>query len=454
MDELWSEFLDKCEFIYLTDHPMGVPMDWLGRLEGFTPEDPLEARLLEELREAGEFRGPFTSYLKAREEKTLVADPRLQLRLVAGDPTTEPCDALLVPHDSDYVGPYALKKAGLEEQFHGRLVEEPQVIATPEQPFARLVLLPRLDSPEARALRLHVRKGLMAARQAGAKMLTLTHIPSVSPDLSEEFEAAEVISVARAFLREFSDSRIRLTVFRRATYPYYRHWIEALGGALPPKRPQPRAPVSEGPARESTLAAAEEALAGSVALGQSLFQRLREGIAGTVPYRPVPLRTFELRQALAHLELESHEGALRELAKLDDQGYDPVLPTFLRGVIVYDRVLRGGPPEALEPVAREVHTMRRNFELGPEAMVAVDLLLALSLRAVGRAEQATAWFEGARRAASVLEDAEYEAVFPRLAAVFAGDLEAPVRWEGTARLPDQEQVVVPVRLEAMKGRLF
>lgn len=468
--QLWNEFLDKCEFIYLTSHPRGVPFDWLEQLGDFTPEDHLEAELLERLPQAGSegFRELFGEFVERRAQLTLVSDPRLPLRLVLGDPTAQDGDALLVPHDSDYVGPYAVKRAGLGEQYEARLVERPTIVEVEAMPFARLVLLPRLVKARARALREHCRAGLEAAVEAGARTLVLTHIPCVSPDFSNDFAAAEVISAAREVLRQHPGTRIRLCIFQRAIYALYRRWLQALHSSAAPETEEPGPETARAPSGTPGFArTAGEVLTDGLSAGRSVFigvaERLRTSgirktitsLAGNLPLQPVAARTSEVRQALAYLELGSHEGALRELLKLEGRGFDPVLPAFLTGVVLYDKSLRQPDDSSLEEAATRTHRLRRSVELTPEAQVAIDLLLALCLRVAGRDEQASGWLEGARQAAAVLEERSYDEIFPALAAVFSGESEAVVRWQGTARVPDApEEVILPMHLEAIHSRLF
>ncbi len=330
---LWSEFLDKCEFVYLTAHPRGVPLNWLEELETFRPDDPLEASLKEDLARV-EFRSAYTRYLSARARASQLVAPKVPLRLVQEDPTSEPLDVLVTTGDWDRLGHYILERAGQEslEFYRAQQASEPIGVEAGDLPCRKLVVLPPIQTNSSAQLRKSCQKALAMASQIQALRVGITHVPSLHSALSDEFAAAEVVSAARDFLFKNKHSTLRISIFHRRNYPLYARWFQSLGAIasqaedLPPPAP-PRRPGLEGFLEEG------RELVGNVA------ERLQEAMgAGRRLLEASWQPTYETRQAEVYLELGDHDGALALLGRYGDSGQ--ALSEYLKSLILYDRYTR------------------------------------------------------------------------------------------------------------------
>lgn len=351
-DELWQEFLDKCEFVYLTEHPMGLPWAWLEELEDFEPADPIERQLLTDLRQAEEqqWKPAYNLYLERRNEAGRMAASKIGLRLNPGDPLIFGGDALICAGSWDRMGAYLLKKAGVEAQPSNK----PVGYDASGLSFRRLIVMPEDAKGGPRQLRKSLMEALTMAYFDGCRNMVVTHLPAAAGQFSDDFAAAEVLGGSRAFLMEQTLAQVRIVAFGRRLYPHYQRYMHSLGalrvvaeggvGADTPEAPSDPAAPRRRPTIE--LEAISDSAQGLLAQGRQLVSRAAQTISGQfeelVSSAPATVSAvkmnYDLRHALACLELGHHEGALQALGRYSDSGQ--ALVEYLKAVVIYDRYLR------------------------------------------------------------------------------------------------------------------
>ncbi|MGE0487900.1 MAG: hypothetical protein AB7S38_01665 [Vulcanimicrobiota bacterium] len=446
---LWNEFLDKCEFVYLTDHPRGVPLDWLQELQNFTPADPFEAELLARLSQAepDQFRSIFSSFLARRGPTTLMQAPKVPLRLVLEDPTSEPADVLIACGDWDRVGQYVLERAGptAAEFWASQPQDVPVGVDPGKLPCLKLILLPRIESASPRDLRNLCKKALAMAGQVEARRVVMTHVPSTHPELSDEFAAAEVVSAARDFLLGHKEASLRLAVFHRRTYPHYLRWLKTLGATQPLE-------ADDAPPVDSPSAPAfERILAGGRELVGTVGERLQGALgAGRRMLEGGWLPTYETRQAQMRLELGDHDGALELLGRFGDTGR--ALPEFVKSLICYDRYLRQG--EEADLILARAGLERLLVESAPtvEARLQLNLALAMCYQLDGRGKLAIDLLHQVGQGLRSLERLDQAEQIDQLALAFAESPRAKPFLRGTAPLEgDSIEVAMPFHQGTLAG---
>lgn len=352
MSVVWQEFLDKCEFVYLTEHSLGLPWEWLQEIEeDFVPEVSEEAWLLKALREseepAEEWRGLFQQYLRRLGERTRWSLPKIGLRLCMGDPVAHRGQALICPGEWDVMGEYVLRQTGVSVEASGTdLVGS----AGGEGPYRRMIFLPEEPEATPKQLRLRFKEALDMAYFDKCQEIVATHVPSARGQFADDFAAAELVGASRLFLMQHPKCRVRLVILRRRLFKYYERFVTSLGairvqaftGELDPE--QAPAPESEHRSVLADLAQQARGLVGKAAQGlQGLsLPKVDELFHSDGP--PKLVSTFEVRQSLAYLEFGEHEKALSALGRFSDSQSPWV--EYLKGVILYDRnAFHDGPDE-------------------------------------------------------------------------------------------------------------
>ena len=258
MSALWQEFLDKCEFVYLTDHPLGLPWDWLEEIGDFVPEVKEEAALLKNFTSsddpAAEWKGHFSQYLRRLGERTRWSLPKIGLRLCMGDPMAHRGQALICPGEWEAMGEYILRATGVSvESSSTELVGS----AGGEGPYRRMIFLPEEPECTPKQLRHRFKEALDMAFFDNCQEIVATHVPSARGQFADDFAAAELVGASRLFLMQHPKCRVRLVILRRRLYNYYERFVTSLGAirvqAFTGEMDPEQAPSIEEPRERSSV---------------------------------------------------------------------------------------------------------------------------------------------------------------------------------------------------------
>lgn len=413
MSALWQEFLDKCEFVYLTDHPLGLPWDWLEEIGDFVPEVKEEAALLTAFQEsedpAEDWRGHFRQYLRKLGERTRWSLPKIGLRLCMGDPMAHRGQALIAPGEWESMGEYILRCTEVAvEPSDSELVGS----GGGQGPYRRMIFLPEEPECTPKQLRHRFKEALEMAFFDNCQEIVATHVPSARGQFADDFAAAELVGASRLFLMQHPKCRVRLVILRRKLYAYYERFVTSLGAirveAFTGEMDPEQAPPLDSPEDRSVFAGLADQARGLVGRAAQSLQNLSvpkvdfaipQLSAGESPARF--LTSYEVRQSLAYLEFAEHDKALEALGRFSDSGSAWI--EYMKGAILYDRfAFHGGGEEdkilgkaiaarGTEELASDLRT-RRAFQLlstlfeSPDAEVWPRL--SQSLREVGMKQTA------------------------------------------------------------------
>lgn len=237
----WSEFLDKLDFVHLTDRWSMLPLHWL---DDEPPEvlSEIERELYDALLEqkdksgkkaekkvkklAQDYRRKLSAQPLALDANLCPPGSRVNLRYLDPENLGEG-DCLITVGPWDRVGHLICERAGAgDEESEGN---ESAVRREPgELSYRHLLIFPDKGTPSPRAFRSLCEKTLRQARGLGARSLTMTHLHLPQPGLSDHFAAAELVSAIRQMLRDGSGMSVEIVPFSHRVYRDYEHWFLSL----------------------------------------------------------------------------------------------------------------------------------------------------------------------------------------------------------------------------------
>jgi len=242
--ENWKEFLDKLDFVQLTDRWSLLPVHWLD--EDLPEElDELSRDLAQGLLEIHSGGGDDEEKMEAYQAVCREYRSRLSARPIHLDARLTPPgsrvtlrylnpedlgqgDCLITTGAWDRLGHLVTEKAHPGGEHLEAVGEEPVRQEPGELPFRHLMLFPDKGTPSPRAFRNLCEKTLRQARGLGARHFAITHLHLPQTGLADRFAAAEVVSAVRQMLRESPGTTVTLLVFSHRNHEDYRHWFESL----------------------------------------------------------------------------------------------------------------------------------------------------------------------------------------------------------------------------------
>lgn len=241
-EQQWNEFLDKLDFVQLTDRWQLLPLRWLD------PELPSSATPLArdmvagllELREesegvdwdrvrmlAGEYRRRLSSETISLDSRLTPPGSRVTLSYLDPENLGEG-DCLITVGSWDRLG-HLIAEAASPGGDHLEHVGDNPVRREPGKlNFRHLLLFPDKGTPSPRAFRALCEKTLRQARGLGARHLKVTHLHLPQTGLADRFAAAELVSALRQMLRESPGSTVDILAFSHRNFEDYRHWFDSL----------------------------------------------------------------------------------------------------------------------------------------------------------------------------------------------------------------------------------
>jgi hypothetical protein len=273
----WNEFLDKLDFVELTDRWNLLPLHWLDNefpsnlsesarvlVEGLIEAkgiDDEEARLARAKTLCAEYRGRLSSESISLDSRLTPPGSRVTLSFLNLNNLGEG-DCLITLGAWDRVG-YSIAKTAHPGGEHTENVgenptrKEPGVLN-----FRHLLLFPDKGTPSPRSFRSLCEKTLRQARGLGARSISMTHLHLPQTGLADRFAAAEVVSAVRAMLRESPGTTVDILAFTHRNFEDYEHWFESLKSLTR---------AEEGPGeRETTPPPVEETDEASSEVGDTL----------------------------------------------------------------------------------------------------------------------------------------------------------------------------------------
>lgn len=240
----WNEFLDKLDFVQLTERWSLLPLHWL------------DAEIPSEASELG--RSLATALLQVRdledevdrhrEIATHCAEYRRGLSTLSMSLGATMCppgsrvtlnylnpedlgrgDCFITLGSWDRVGHLVARLANPSGDYLESVGEEPVRIEAGALDFRDLLLFPDKGKASPRAFRALCEKTLRQARGLGARHLSLTHLQLPQTGLGDRFAAAEVVSAVRQIVREGPGTTVDILVFSHRHFEDYKHWFESLG---------------------------------------------------------------------------------------------------------------------------------------------------------------------------------------------------------------------------------
>ncbi len=247
----WSEFLDKLDFVQLTDRWSMLPLHWLDEeppeelfdsLSELKDEDEKERE--DQLKElASEYRRKLAAQPLALDASLCPPGSRVNLRYLDPNDLGQG-DCLITVGPWDRVGHLICERAGTDEE--GSEGNESAVRREPgELSYRHLLIFPDKGTPSPRAFRSLCEKTLRQARGLGARSLTMTHLHLPQPGLSDHFAAAELVSAIRQMLRDGSGMTVEIAPFSHRVYRDYKHWFLSLKELTKSDEPERSDPIPE-----------------------------------------------------------------------------------------------------------------------------------------------------------------------------------------------------------------
>lgn len=264
----WNEFLDKLDFVELTDRWKLLPLHWLdqnlpdevsdsardmvaGLLQAKTNDD--EAQRLEQVKAVcQEYRNRLSSQSLSLDSRLTPPGSRVTLSFLNLNNLGEG-DCLITLGAWDRVG-HSIAESAHPGADHTENVGENPVRKEPgELSFRHLLLFPDKGTPSPRSFRSLCEKTLRQARGLGARSMSITHLHLPQTGLADRFAAAEVVSAVRQMLRESPGTTVDILTFTHRNFEDYEHWFESLKSLTRaeegPKQaePEPSEPLDETP---------------------------------------------------------------------------------------------------------------------------------------------------------------------------------------------------------------
>lgn len=252
-DKQWNEFLDKLDFVELTERWNLLPLHWLDDEPPASLSDSAK-HLVAELLEARAVDDE-----KAREEIVREASSRYRERLshqaVTLDSRLTPPgsrvtlsfmnlnqlgegDCLIATGAWDRVG-YRIAEAAHPGGEHIEKVGDNPVRTEPGKlNFRHLLLFPDKGTPSPRSFRSLCEKTLRQARGLGARSISMAHLHLPQTGLADRFAAAEVVSAIRQMLRESPGVTVDILAFTHRNFEDYDHWFESLKSLMKAEEPE------------------------------------------------------------------------------------------------------------------------------------------------------------------------------------------------------------------------
>lgn len=267
-EQTWQEFLDKLDFVQLSERWGALPLHWL---EDPPPESltSAELRLYRALeacssaetveQQEEQLRAAVREFRQARREQSIalpasLTPPGSRVTLRYLDPEDlGQGDCLVSVGTWDRLGYYLASRAGWADQPE-EASDQPVRREPGALDYRHLVIFPAKGSPTPRAFRALCERTLRLARGLGARRLTVTHLHLPQPGLPDRFAAAELVSAIRQMIREGGGVSVEIAVLTPAQFQDYQHWFTSLvalssgqaEGAAPPA-PATAEPPAESP---------------------------------------------------------------------------------------------------------------------------------------------------------------------------------------------------------------
>lgn len=247
-EQQWDEFLDKLDFVQLTDRWGLLPLHWL---DGEFPESAgQKARELAEAlmaikdEDEGEERSDKVKNLcsdyrtglstEAISLNAKLSPPGSRVTLKYLDPQNlGEGDCLITVGSWDRVGHLLAELAHPEGEHQENVGEAPVRVEPGELNYRHLLLFPDKGTASPRAFRSLCEKTLRQARGLGAQHLAVTHLHLPQTGLADRFAAAELVSAVRQMLRESPGTTVDIMTFSHRNFEDYRHWFDSLQDLTP-----------------------------------------------------------------------------------------------------------------------------------------------------------------------------------------------------------------------------
>lgn len=272
----WDEFLDKLDFVQLSDRWNLLPLHWLDDdpPENITDlgrelvEGLLEVRDIEDEEErlekveavCREYRSRLAGLRLALDSRLCPPGSRVTLRYLDPENLGEG-DCLITVGSWDRVGYLIAEKANPGGEHVESVGDSPVRQEAGELPYRNILLFPDKGTPSPRAFRALCEKTFRQARGLGARHFTVTHLHLPQTGLADRFAAAELVSAVRQLLRDGPGTTVDILCFSHRNYEDYVHWFNSLKelsrASAPPSDYQGEEPEEEEshePASESEVA--------------------------------------------------------------------------------------------------------------------------------------------------------------------------------------------------------
>ncbi len=405
--QLWEDFLDKCEFVYLSDHPNGIPWTWLDELADFVPEGPQQAELLEHLRGCDDngFRKIFREYLQRCAETVIARDPMLDLKVVLGDVTQFGCDVVVCWYPGGYESDYIGRVLGVDWNAEGQgesLREFKWFTSTkPGNPLNVLGVAAYTGSNPREFRRLCVDM-LDEARRRGNTVAVVPMLP-LCAEFKLSFAAAELISAAREFLLRFyrdeESYKVVIVSARHRICRAHAYWLQVLNRDLGPTtdhlwgdKIEPQPPLTSGEQITSgeglktfwdDLRKRLPDWKGLSLRPSSSIQTVLAEPTAWLAGKKVPSNVkYRLKRVWALVALGLHERALEELQDFIQHGGFSAwkqAADFLEKLVYFDRYLRLKSPQDLKICKEGVQRSLENWGREGAGMAGIQLRVLLGL---------------------------------------------------------------------------
>lgn len=257
-DQQWNEFLDKLEFVQLTDRWSLLPLHWLddelpegtSELSGDLVAGLLTAREIDDEEEKEQrVIEVCRAHREALSEREVTLDARLtppgsRVTLAYLDPLKPGRgDCLITVGGWDRVGYKLAELAHPGEEHPESVGDAPRRVEPGELDFQHILLFPDKGTASPRAFRSLCEKTFRQARGLGARRLVVTHLHLPQSGLADRFAAAEVVSAVRQMLRESPGITVDIRIYSHRVLTDYLHWFESLRALSRPEDDDEPAPT-------------------------------------------------------------------------------------------------------------------------------------------------------------------------------------------------------------------
>jgi hypothetical protein len=239
----WNEFLDKLDFVQLTDRWNLLPLHWLDQdLPGHLSDSAqdlvaglLEAKNIEDKDKqlecaktvCEEYRSRLASQSLSLDSRLTPPGSRVTLSFLNLKRLGEG-DCLITLGAWDRVG-HSIAESAHPGADHTENVGDNPVRKEPgELHYRHLLLFPDKGTPSPRSFRGLCEKTFRQARGLGARSISMTHLHLPQTGLADRFAAAEVVSAVRQMLRESPGTTVDILTFTHRNFEDYQHWFESM----------------------------------------------------------------------------------------------------------------------------------------------------------------------------------------------------------------------------------